>query len=67
MEVEVTSINENAQLGCAGLGVSAIGPDGLSKLPRRLEKLEEGWFFSGPYHGQTRRLYSVLNEFENGP
>jgi hypothetical protein len=25
-------------------------------LPR-LEKVPQGWFFTGPYNGQTRRLY----------
>jgi len=44
-------------LGCAGLGISSVNPDTFTKMPRRLEKLSSGWFYTGPYGGHTRRLY----------
>ena len=57
LEVEVQEVSDEA-IGCLGLGVSFLRPEQqIEKIPRRLEKIEQGWFFSGPYYGQTRRLY----------
>ncbi|CAD7941270.1 unnamed protein product [Amoebophrya sp. A120] len=62
VEVEVVEVTPKPEesVGCLGLGVSFLNPDvpgQIEKIPRRLEKIEQGWFFSGPYYGQTRRLY----------
>eukprot|EP00392_Amoebophrya_sp_AT5.2_P017896 g18318.t1 len=60
VEVEVLEVAraEESVVGCLGLGVSFLKPETqIEKIPRRLEKIEQGWFFSGPYYGQTRRLY----------
>lgn len=62
IEVEVLGVNTGNDdgIGCLGLGVSFLKPEvQIEKIPRRLEKIEQGWFFSGPYYGQTRRLYSI--------
>ncbi|CAD7929192.1 unnamed protein product [Amoebophrya sp. A25] len=59
VEVEVLGVGAAEEsVGCLGLGVSFLQPETqIEKIPRRLEKIEQGWFFSGPYYGQTRRLY----------
>jgi hypothetical protein len=56
-EVEIEAVT-NSNVGCLGLGVTFMRPTDLAKMPRRLEKLKQGWFFSGPYNGTTRRLYA---------
>ena len=56
-EVEIESVN-NSAVGCLGLGVTFMRPKDIPKMPRRLEKLKQGWYFSGPYNGKTRRLYA---------
>eukprot|EP00392_Amoebophrya_sp_AT5.2_P001045 g1047.t1 len=74
VEIEVDAIDDpSIKAGCMGLGVTFMRPHDLkvaadgatgtsppsaAKLPKRLEKLKQGWFFTGPYKGgSTRRVY----------
>ncbi len=57
IEVEVTDVSET-EAGCMGLGITFMRPGDLARMPKRLEKLKQGWFFTGPYKGgTTRRVY----------
>jgi len=58
VEVQVADMDD-APHGCMGLGVTCMNPDAMEHpLPKRLEKMEQGWFFTGPYKGgTTRRVY----------
>ncbi|CAD7941280.1 unnamed protein product [Amoebophrya sp. A120] len=59
IEVGSTLAQEEQSSGCMGLGVTFMRPDEVgSRMPKRLEKLKQGWFFTGPYKGgTTRRVY----------